>query len=202
MNKRIVVHLLLILGCLGTPTAQAGLLSDCTHVPIYQNVPQVCYYPCYTVYKAGEESKDLQVHLRGASYNVLEIFFNENVGRYAIPNSLNICTHGRVLMPQKNDRGTFAVQYGWAGFTAFGWKGDQMVTLTTGRNEYPPTESDPNPHAVQIDIDPRYPIQVEWVTTRILRIVHGPNCGLEYLVRFDGDAKPWKLLYTGPVGTH
>jgi len=104
-------------------------------------------------------------------------------------------------MPKKNDRGTFAIGYGCAGFAAFGWKGDKMVPLNLGRNEYPPTGMDPQPHVVQIDIDPACPIHIEWVTTRILRITHGPKLGSEYLVRFDGDAKPWKLLYSGPVGT-
>jgi len=155
---------------------------------------------CTTVYTAGDESPDLQVHIRGSSHNVLEVFFNEQFERYPVPDGINLCTHGKVLLAKKNDKGTFAIRFGRAGFTAFGWKGDTLVPLTLGRNEFPPSGLDTQPHVVEISLDPTCPIHLEWITTRILRITHGPKLGQEYLVRFDGDAKPWKLLYDGPVG--
>ncbi|WP_428305432.1 hypothetical protein [Lacipirellula sp.] len=157
--------------------------------------------PCTTIYKAGNESSDLQVHIRGSRHDVVEAFFNESAQRYSVPDGIDLCANGRVLMPAKNDRGTFAICYGTAGFTAFGWKGEDLFPLTCGRNEYPASGTDPGPHIVQIDIDSACPIHLEWVTTRVLRITHGRGLAQEYLLRFDGDAKPWKLLYKGPVGS-
>ncbi len=168
----------------------------------YQCCPTVyCCKPCTTVYKAGNESADLQVHIRGTRHNVVEAFFNESAQRYSVPDGIDLCANGGVLMPAKNDRGTFAIRYGTAGFTAFGWKGEDLVPLTLGRNEYPGSGIDPGPHVVQIDIDPACPVHLEWVTTRVLRITHGRGLSQEYLLRFDGDAKSWKLLYNGPVGS-
>lgn len=162
-----------------------------------------CYFcpTCVTVYKAGTESADLQIHIRGSRHNVIEAFFNESAQRYSVPNGIDLCANGRVLLPAKNDRGTFAICYGTAGFTAFGWKGEDLVPLTLGRNEYPASGIDSGSHVVQIDIDPVCPIRLEWVTTRVLRITHGRGLAQEYLLRFDGDAKPWKMLYNGPVGS-
>lgn len=178
-------------------------ISSISHAQqTYQVCPTVSCYcqPCITVYKAGIESSDLQVHIRGARHNVVEAYFNENVERYLVPDGTDLCRNGRVLLPTKNDRGTFAIRYANVGFTAFGWKGEKLVPLTLGRNEYPVSGIDPGPHVVQIDIDPACPIHIEWVTTRVLRITHGRGLAQEYLLRFDGDAKPWKLLYNGPVG--
>lgn len=175
------------------------LTSSLPAAGIRHRIPTV-YSPRFqTVYKTGDDSGDLQVHVRGPQHNMLEIFFHENLERYAIPNGIDLCRNGRVLVPAKNDLGTLAVQYGTTGFTAFGWKGNAIIPLTVGRNTYPPTGSDPDPHVVDIDLDPACPICLEWVSPRILRITHGPRLGLEYVVRFDGDSKPWKVLYSGPV---
>ena len=184
----------LAIASISTP-AMAGHARQCR--------PNVCCscLPCTTTYTAGSESADLHVQIRGTRHNVVEAFFNESAQRYVVPNGVDLCAHGRVLIPSKNDRGTFAICYGSAGFTAFGWKGEEIVPLTLGRNEYPPSGVDPGPHVVQIDIDSACPIHLEWVTTRVLRITHGRGLAQEYLLRFDGDAKPWKLLYSGPVGS-
>jgi hypothetical protein len=180
-------------------TTVIALASDRSYAG-FRHHSSVCYCAtCQTVYKAGDASSDLQVHIRGPNHNVLEVYFNENLERYQVPAKIDLCRYGKVLLAKRNDLGTFAVTYGTAGFTAFGWKGNKIIPLTVGRNEYPPTGADPNPHVVQIDIDPTYPICLEWVTNRILRITHGRQYLKEYIIRFDGDSKPWKLLYSGPT---
>jgi hypothetical protein len=152
---------------------------------------------CQTVYRAGDNSADLQVHIVGPGSSTLEVYFNENLQRYAVPGDIDLCRYGAVLMPDKNTFGTFAIRYGPNGFTAFGWKGASLVPLTAGRNEYP--QPNGTNLVIQIDLEPDLPIDFCWVTTRIARIVHGPNLDQVYILRYDGDAQPWKLLYSGPV---
>jgi len=173
---------------LAGPNAQAG-----NHHP-----PVVFYYcPCQTVYLAGPESGDLQVRIVGRGSNMIEAYFGENLARYDVPDGIDLCRYGAVLVPQKNPFGTFAIRYSNDRFTAFGWMGSDMLPLTSGRNEYRMPGG--QVHVVQIDLEPGVPIDVIWVTSRILKIVHGHHLDQEYIVRFDGDSRPWKLLYAGPV---
>ncbi|WP_406694491.1 hypothetical protein V5E97_25795 [Singulisphaera sp. Ch08] len=195
MNTGRAVRLLIL--CVGLSAgspARAGLgHHGHTHPPC----PPPCI-PCYTLYRTGEDPGDLQVHIRGASFNLIEIYFKEErFARYAVPDNINLCAYGRIILAPKNEFGTFAIAYGHSGFTAFGWSGSRIVPLTNGQNVF---YVDGTPHVVRID--PAYPIVVEWVTTRILRITHGPGCSQESVFRFDGDARPWKVLHDGPVGSN
>jgi hypothetical protein len=163
------------------------------------HVPVVC--PCQTVYRSGPEPEDLQVRIVGRGSSTIEAYFKDQLARYEIPGGIDICRYGAVRLAEKsksNDLGTFAVLYSNDGFTAFGWDNGKVVPLTAGLNSYPQTGGKP-PYTVQIDLVPGYPIEVIWVTSKVLRIAHGPCLDQVYIIRFDGGSQPWSMLYHGPV---
>lgn len=165
----------------------------CVHVPV------VC--PCQVVYRSGPDPEDLQVRIVGRGSSTVEAYFKDNLARYEVPRGIDLCRYGAVLLaekPKTNDTGTFAVLYSNDGFTAFGWDKGGVVPLTAGLNSYP-QPGGTSSYTVQIDLERGHPIQVIWVTSKILRITHGPRLDRVYIVRFDGGSKPWSILHAGPI---
>jgi hypothetical protein len=136
---------------------------------------------CPTRYNAGTESEDLKVHVVGAQFDVLELYFRHNFYRDRLPGAANLhCTCSVVLAP-KNEFGTLAVRYGQSGdkVRLYGWRTN-------------------NPKVMPSDapLDPGYPATIEWVTSRIVKIHHGPNGKKSCIVRFEveGDVV-WNPLF-------
>lgn len=171
---RIALRLFLLL-VLGAP-----FLGSTASAQIFRKHGYVCP-PCSTVSKprrcsTGDELGDLAVHVGGNKSNVVEAFFEEeNYFRIEFPETWDLGCGSDIKLAKKNDYGTFAVRFGKCRdrFQVFGWK--------VGKQKPEETPI--------IVLEEGYPVTLEWVTSRILKVKYGQGLQKEYVLRFnDADA--------------
>lgn len=137
-----------------------------------------------TILVAGEQPGDLKVAICGESFDTIEAFFREELFyREKLPGTANLHC-GNVALAPRNDFGTFAVRFGpnLDSFKVYGWRKDSE-----------------KPEAKALTLEPGYPIAIQWMTTRILKVTYGPNLTKEYIIRFnDSNITPWTELL-GPT---
>src|SRR5579859_4086822 len=77
-----------------------------------------------TVLETGPDSDDLKVHIVGANFDTVEVYFKtEYFYRETFPNTANLQYGNRIALAHKNKFGTFAVQIGDGSVVrAYGWK--------------------------------------------------------------------------------
>lgn len=158
---------------LAVPESRAG------HHYVYPQTA-ACVPACGpTELQAGDESDDLRVHIVGRSYDTIEAFFRNEMVRDALPQSMNLHCFQSVLLAPKNPFGTFAVRYGPRGefVKVYGWKKDEA-----------------RPQTRALSLEPGYPVRMEWVTTRILKVRHGAYGHREVIVRFNDADVAWTGL--------
>ena len=153
--------------------------SVCQPPCVIECVPCV---PCPTIYKAGSEGDDLQVHVVGKTFDTIEAYFREEYYRETLPLTNVHC--GRVSLAPKNPYGTFVVQLGACGdsIKAYGWKKGQFKPTTTKI----------------ITPEKGTPLNLSWVTPRILKATYGVDKSL--IIRFNDSDEGWSLLHSdGPT---
>jgi len=133
--------------------------------------------------KAGDESGDLKIHIVGNRANTVEAFFKEEYFRIDFPLTWDLGCGSDVKLAKKNTFGTFAVRFGMYRdrFQVFGWK----------EGKFQPEQTS------VILLERGYPVTLEWVTSRILKVRYGRRLMKEYVLRFnDADAPAgWTGLY-------
>jgi hypothetical protein len=159
--------------------------------------PVIAAYP--VTFRAGEGDDDLQVTIAGEQFDRLEAYFHQNFQINQMIGEPNLHARGRVLLARASDNGTFGVWYGdcWDRFVAFGFK--KQKTLVKITNDPRQVTS---PDVGLVVTTPGYPIRVEWISSRLLRIAHGPQGCVTTVLRFDEASGTWSSLDgTSPAGT-
>jgi hypothetical protein len=160
-------------------TVQTACAGDCW-------TPSCCGY---TEYSAGESPNDLKVHVVGDRFDTIEVtFHNEGVDldqfkRVTFPETLNLHCAGNIVLAPRNPSGTFAVRYGahLDKVRVYGWR-KQTITLIDH----------------DLPVDPNYPVRIQWMTTQIVKVHHGPNQSKELIFQFNSNTDPpsaWQPLY-------
>jgi hypothetical protein len=133
---------------------------------------------------AGGAPGDLKVHVVGPRYDTIEAFFkNELFYRETLAGAVNLHCGDNIFLAPANSYGTFAVRYGACGnsIKVYGWKRDQE-----------------KPEFRSVTFEAGQPVQIRWITTRILKVTYGSNFGKEYILRFNDSDVPWTVLYASP----
>jgi len=157
-----------------------GLLHAHRCTPQCQPVPPPVYM-CPTVLTAGNEPEDLKVYITGPRFDTIEAYFRHELWRDTLPGAINLHCYCNVVLASKNPFGTFAVRFGANHDTlrVYGWK-----------------TSNPQPEWRTLTLEPGYPIAMEWVTTRILKVKYGPQYEKECILRFNDSDQPWTQFNT------
>jgi hypothetical protein len=134
-----------------------------------------------SVFLAGSDLENLQVHVVGARRDKLEIYFRNEFFPDTLDGATNLQLNNSVVLAPANPYGTFAVRYGpdQETFKVYGWK----------KNETAPVSYGP------IAVDRGSPACLRWVTPRILKITYGPEQSKTFILRFNDSDTPWTVLY-------
>lgn len=169
---RILAVVALVSHLVAVPSIEAGgrRVGYCTVCS-----PVCVTYP--TILRAGQDPEDLQVHVVGRTFDTVELYFREEFHRETLPQANLHC--GRVSLAPRNDLGTFAILLGGCQDTlaVYGWK----------RGEFVPTRAEFTPA-------PGRPLNLRWVTPRILKATYGD--GKELILRFNDSDEGWSTLHS------
>lgn len=133
---------------------------------------------CPTIYRAGDDADDLQVHVVGSRFDTIEAYFRQEYYRETLPTANLHCR--RVVLGPDDAYGTFAVQLGDAcdSFKAYGWK----------QGKFEPTAT------MILTPEAGCCACLHWVTPRILKITWGR--AKELVIRFNDSDEGWSVLYS------
>ena len=150
---------------------------------------------CRTVYMAGEEDGQLQVHITGKSFNTVEAYFSNNYYTDTITGESNLHCHSHILLAKPSDYGTFAIRYGRCAdqFVAYGFfKKDRQIKITND-----PRQISHGDVGLVLGVEPGFPISLSWVSNRLLKVKHGANGSKSLVLKFFGDEGSgyWSVLH-------
>jgi hypothetical protein len=167
-----------------TPVSRAGRHASLPAVVCPPPVCDVCEPPPGSVFRAGDEAANLQVHVVGTRFDTLEVYFsNQYFFRDKLNGAGDLRLDNSVILAPANPYGTFAVRYGpgQETFKVYGWKTNETSPVSFG----------------PIAVDPGSPACLRWVTPRILKVTYGPEQSKTFILRFNDSDKPWTVLYRG-----
>ena len=135
--------------------------------------------PPPTELETGPDSDDLKIHVIGPQFDTIEVYFKtEYFYTEKFPNTWYLQYGNRISLAKKNKFGTFAVLVGDGSLVrAYGWKSSVQ-----------------KPEALDIPVEKGYPVQMQWVTDRILKVRHGDCLSKSTIVRFNDVDKAWTTL--------
>jgi hypothetical protein len=139
---------------------------------------------CQTVYRAGEQDGQLQVHISGTTFNTVETYLFDNYYVDAISGEMNLHCCSQILLAPPSDYGTFAIRYGRSHdqFVAYGvFKKGKQIKITNDSRQLTAGNV-----GLVVGVDTGFPISLGWVSTRLLKIKHGPQGSKSLVLKFFG----------------
>lgn len=153
-----------------------------------------------TVFRSGTDSEYLEVRVVGPDFGTLEIYLHsasqdrDEFARDVLPGAQNLQYGGSVVLAPPNPYGTFAVRYGYNQdtFKVYGWKKGATAPVSYPQKKSLADGAQGDP----VTLVPGQPVQLEWVTPRILRASAGAK---SLILRFSSADDPWgNPLYKTP----
>jgi hypothetical protein len=159
-------------------------------------VPACCPTPCVTEYRNGDDDGALQVHFAGSKHEQMQVFFTHQYFSESFTHHQHLSCTAKISFPKPaSDYSTFTLSYSEHGsptrFALYGLskpdlsqpgqKNRRICKLTNDPSEIDKTQI---PQTYQVATDPGHPVQVEWVSSQVAKVRHGPDLSKSIILRF------------------
>lgn len=160
-----------------------------------------CPTSCKTVYHNGDADGALTIHVAGFHKSELQVFFRHQYSSDRFKHHTNLHCNAQADFFPGNDRyATFSLRYGDGycknRFALYGvpapLNDKYLVKITNDPNEI---DTSLIPRTYYVATDDGYPVRIEWISTQVAKISHGPSYSKTIVLRFlpDNDGE-WHSL--------
>jgi hypothetical protein len=162
--------------------ASAGVAAPHTRLVVRRDCVPNCVATCVqTSFRHGDADGGLRVDFSGEHHEVIEVFFHHNFMRDSFKHHSELHCRAQVTFPEAIAEGysSFALQYGDGLFrNRFAIYGiakpvndDILSKITNDPQEL--GKSTPHLRVFYVPTDDNYPVSIQWISTKLVKISHG-----------------------------